>query len=178
MEIATENLASNSEHWASIDGYRNYEVSWWGRVRNIDTGRILKPGAGGGGYLFVRLSKNGIVQNHRIHKLVAREWVPNPGQKRCVDHIDGSRTNNNWENLRYATSSENGMNAKHRTDGSSVYKGVNYQTQAKKWKAQIGFNRQRIYLGIFPSEREAAEAYNTAAREQYGEYAKLNIFED
>ena len=178
MEIATENLASNSEHWASIDGYRNYEVSWWGRVRNIDTGRILKPGAGGGGYLFVRLSKNGIVQNHRIHKLVAREWVPNPGQKRCVDHIDGSRTNNNWENLRYATSSENGMNAKHRTGGSSVYKGVNYQTQAKKWKAQIGFNRQRIYLGIFPSEREAAEAYNTAAREQYGEYAKLNIFED
>jgi hypothetical protein len=147
-------------------------------VRNIDTGRILKPGAGGGGYLFVRLSKNGIVQNHRIHKLVAREWVPNPGQKRCVDHIDGSRTNNNWENLRYATSSENGMNAKHRTDGSSVYKGVNYQTQAKKWKAQIGFNRQRIYLGIFPSEREAAEAYNTAAIERYGEYAKLNIFED
>jgi hypothetical protein len=178
MEIATENLASNSEHWASIDGYRNYEVSWWGRVRNIDTGRILKPGAGGGGYLFVRLSKNGIVQNHRIHKLVAREWVPNPGQKRCVDHIDGSRTNNNWENLRFATSSENGMNAKHRTDGSSVYKGVNYQTQAKKWKAQIGFNRQRIYLGIFPSEREAAEAYNTAAIERYGEYAKLNIFED
>ena len=178
MEIATENLASNSEHWASIDGYRNYEVSWWGRVRNIDTGRILKPGAGGGGYLFVRLSKNGIAQNHRIHKLVAREWVPNPGQKRCVDHIDGSRTNNNWENLRYATSSENGMNAKHRTDGSSVYKGVNYQTQAKKWKAQIGINRQRIYLGIFPSEREAAEAYNTAAIEHYGEYAKLNIFED
>ena len=178
MEIATENLASNSEHWASIDGYRNYEVSWWGRVRNIDTGRILKPGAGGGGYLFVRLSKNGIVQNHRIHKLVAREWVPNPGQKRCVDHIDGSRTNNNWENLRYATSSENCMNAKHRTDGSSVYKGVNYQTQAKKWKAQIGFNHQRIYLGIFTSEREAAEAYNTAAIERYGEYAKLNIFED
>ena len=137
MEIATENLASNSEHWASIDGYRNYEVSWWGRVRNIDTGRILKPGAGGGGYLFVRLSKNGIVQNHRIHKLVAREWVPNPGQKRCVDHIDGSRTNNNWENLRYATSSENGMNAKHRTDGSSVYKGVNYQTQAKSGRLKL-----------------------------------------
>ena len=60
----------------------------------------------------------------------------------------------------------------------SVYKGVNYQTQAKKWKAQIGFNRQRIYLGIFTSEREAAEAYNTAAIERYGEYAKLNIFED
>ncbi len=178
MEVNTTELPKNSEHWASIDGYRNYEVSWWGRVRNIDTGRILKPGAGGGGYLFVRLSKNGIAQNHRIHQLVAREWVSNPGQKRCVDHIDGSRTNNNWENLRYATSSENGMNAKHRTDGSSVYKGVNYQTQAKKWKAQIGINRQRIYLGIFPSEREAAESYNAAAIEHYGEYAKLNIFDD
>ncbi len=178
MEVNTTELPKNSEQWASIGGYVNYEVSWWGRVRNINTGRILKPGTGAGGYLFVRLSKNGIVQNHRIHKLVALEWVPNPKQKRCVDHIDGSRTNNNWENLRYATSSENGMNAKHRTDGSSVYKGVNYQTQAKKWKAQIGLSRKRIYLGVFRSEREAAEAYNTAAREHYGEYAKLNTFDD
>jgi hypothetical protein len=178
MEVNKDELPKNSEEWAAIDGYKNYQVSWWGRVRNTKTGRILKPQTSGPGYLFVGLSKNGKGVMHYIHKLVAREWVGNPEEKRCVDHIDGSRTNNHWENLRYATSSENGMNAKHRTDGLSVYKGVNYQTQAKKWKAQIGLSRKRIYLGIFTSEREAAEAYNAAAREHYGEYAKLNIFED
>ena len=178
MNVNTENLNKNFENWASIDGYLNYQVSWWGRVVNTKTGRILKPQTSGPGYLFVRLSKNGKAQLHYIHLLVAREWVGNPEEKRCVDHIDGGRTNNHWENLRYATSSENGMNAKHRTDGSSVYKGVNYQTQAKKWKAQIGLSRQRIYLGLFESEREAAEAYNAAALVHYKEFAKLNIFED
>ena len=104
MEVNTSNLESNREQWASIDGYRNYEISWWGRVRNIDTGRILKPQAGGHGYHHVNLSRNGEHNIHRIDQLVAREWVPNPEGKRCVDHTDGSRTNNNWEHLRYATS--------------------------------------------------------------------------
>ena len=174
MEIATENLASNSEHWASIDGYTNYQVSWWGRVRNTKTGRILKPQADGRGYALVYLSKNGKVKNHKIHQLVAREWVSNPGEKRCVDHIDGSRTNNHWENLRYATHSENGMNAKNRIDGSSVYKGVSYQAKVRKWKGTIVLGRKCIHLGFFESEREAAESYNAAALEYYKEFAKLN----
>ena len=99
MNINTGNLESNRAQWASIDGYRNYEVSWWGRVRNIKTARILKAGAARG-YLFVGLCRNGVRKTHYIHKLVAREWVPNPDDKRCVDHIDGNRTNNHYENLR------------------------------------------------------------------------------
>ena len=70
------------------------------------------------------------------------------------------------------------MNAKNRTDGSSVYKGVSYQTLAKKWKSQIGLSNKKIYLGIYSSEREAAEVYNAAAIEHYGEFAKLNIFDN
>ncbi len=178
MEVNKSELPKNSEEWAAIDGYKNYQVSWWGRVRNTKTGRILKPQTSGPGYLFVRLSKNGKVMMHYIHKIVAREWVGNPGEKRCVDHVDGSRTNNNWENLRYATSSENGMNAKNRTDGTSIYKGVSYHTQAKKWRAAFGMNGKMVYLGLFESEREAAEVYNTAALEHYKEFARLNEFDD
>ena len=48
MNINTENLDTTIEHWASIDGYLNYQVSWWGRVENTKTGRILKPGAARG----------------------------------------------------------------------------------------------------------------------------------
>ena len=112
MEIATENLASNSEHWASIDGYRNYEVSWFGRVRKIDTSRILKNSLNKSGYFVVGLSKNKKQKTHYIHQLVAREWVSNPEEKRCVDHIDGNRANNHHENLRYATHAENSRNMK------------------------------------------------------------------
>ena len=178
MNVNISNLDSTIEHWASIDGYLNYQVSWWGRVLNTKTGRILKPQVAGNGYAVVYLSKKGKVKNHTIHQLVAREWVSNPEGKRCVDHIDGSRTNNHRENLRYATTSENGMNAKNRTDGSSVYKGVSYHGHTKKWMSQIGLNRKNIYLGIYSSEREAAEVYNAAAIEHYGDFAKLNKFDD
>ncbi len=174
MEVNKSELPKNSEQWAAIDGFKNYQVSWWGRVRNSKTGRILKPGTSGPGYLKVDLSKKGIRKTHYIHKLVAHEWVSNPEEKRCVDHIDGSRTNNHWENLRYATHSENGMNAKIRIDGSSVYKGVSYQAKTKKWKGTIVLERKCIHLGLFESEREAAESYNTAAAEHYKEFARLN----
>ena len=178
MEINTNELPKNSEQWASIDGYRNYQVSWWGRVRNTKTGRIMKPQTSGPGYLMVRLSKNGKVVLHYIHRLVAREWVGNPDEKRCVDHIDGSRTNNHWENLRYATHSENSRNMKRHTDGSSIYKGVCYNKALNKWQAQMHMNGKQKHLGFFEDEREAGEAYNTAAREFYKEFAKLNTFND
>ena len=178
MNINISNLDSNIENWASIDGYLNYQVSWWGRVVNTKTGRILKPGTSTPGYLFVRLFKNGKGAMHYIHQLVAREWVGNPEKKRCVDHIDGSRTNNHYENLRYATHSENSRNAKNRTDGTSVYKGVSYYKPTGKWKAAIRISGKETYLGYFTSEREAAEAYNAAAAEHYGEFAKLNEIED
>jgi hypothetical protein len=174
MEVNKTELPNNSEQWANIDGYRNYQVSWWGRVRNATTGRILKPGQVGVGYLSVKLSKRGVKQNHYIHRLVAREWVSNPGEKRCVDHIDGSRTNNHWANLRYATHSENSMNQKIRTDGSSVFKGVSYLPKSKKWLVHIGIDGKTKHLGHFTNEREAAEAYNAAALEHFGVFAKLN----
>ena len=112
MNVNITNLDSNFEKWASIDGYLNYQVSWWGRVVNTRTGRILKPGTCTGGYLIVNLSKDGRVKVHKIHTLVAREWVPNPEGKGCVDHRDGDRTNNHHENLRAATQSENLVNMK------------------------------------------------------------------
>ncbi len=174
MEVNKSELPKNSEEWAAIDGYTNYQVSWWGRVRNAKTGRILKGGTSTPGYLFVHLYKNGKAQIHYIHQLVAREWVANPEEKRCVDHVDGSRTNNHWENLRYATHTENNRNAKIRTNGTSVYKGVSYYKPTGKWKASIMISGKNKYLGYFVNEREAAQAYNAAAVLHYKEFARLN----
>ena len=178
MNINTENLDTTLEHWASIDGYLNYQVSWWGRVTNTKTGRILKPGTSGPGYLFVMLSKNGKVKIHYIHKLVAREWVPNPEEKKCVDHRDGDRTNNHFENLRYATYSENNRHRSKRANTTSMYYGVSWQKEVGKWRAQIQIDGRRKNLGCFTSEKQAAEVFNTAAAEFYTEFRKINVFED
>ena len=178
MNVNISNLDSTLEHWASIDGYLNYQVSWFGRVLNTKTGRILKPGTSGPGYRYVILSKNGKPKIHYVHQLVAREWVPNPEEKRCVDHIDGDRTNNHHGNLRYATHSENSRNQKTRTNKSSIYKGVYLHKSRNKWMARIDVDSKQMFLGYFEVEREAAEAYNAAALEHYKKFARLNKFND
>ena len=169
---------SNREIWKIIDGYANYVVSNFGRTCNATTERILKGSMSKNGYLTVGLSKNEKSKTHNIHKLVAHEWLDNPDNKRCVDHIDGDKKNNHCENLRWATHSENAKNAKIQTNTSSIYKGVSLNKIARKWEAYVSINKHKTNLGFFGTERAAAEAYNAAATEHYGEFAKLNEFSD
>ena len=120
----------------------------------------------------------GKAKSFSVHVLVAREWVENPDNKRCVDHIDGNKANNHLENLRWASHSENSRNQKKHKDGSSVYKGVSFHGPSKKWLVHIGINGKSKHVGLFASEREAAEAYNAAAIDYYKEFARLNVFDD
>jgi hypothetical protein len=177
MNINTSNLDTTIEHWASIDGYLNYQVSWWGRVVNTKTGRILKAGAARG-YLFVILCRNGIKKIHYIHRLVAHEWVPNPDDKRCVDHIDNDKSNNHHDNLRAASQSENCKNRSKRPNTSSIYKGVCMVKKTGRWRAHINLDGILKHLGYFTNERAAGEAYNTAALKFYKEFARINVFEN
>jgi len=100
------------EHFRKIKNYENYSVSNYGRIRNDKTGRILKPGdSSTGGYLYVNLYKNGIVKYQKVHRLVALAFIPNPENKRTVNHIDGNKTNNHTENLEWNTHAENNKHA-------------------------------------------------------------------
>ena len=169
---------SNREIWKRIDGYANYEVSNFGRVCNATTERMLKANLGGSGYLNVGLSKNVKSKTHNIHKLVAHEWLDNPDSKRRVDHTDGNKTNNHCENLKYATHLENSMNRKNRSNTSSEYKGGCFYKKKNKWQTHVSIHGKFTHMGLFEHEKEAAIAYNAAATEHYGEFAKLNEFSD
>ena len=153
MNVNTSNLEKNIEQWASIDGYLNYQVSWFGRVVNTTTGRLLK-GSMTNGYLRVGLCKNGKHKLLSVHSLVAREWVSNPENKQCVDHIDGDRTNNNYENLRYATSAEISMNRKKATIGQVFTRALAYIKQRINGKHSYGSTaRTKTWEVMPPSER-------------------------
>ncbi len=88
-----------------------------------------------------------------------------------VDHINHDGLDNRRCNLRLATRANNCHNQRS-FKGSSKYKGV--WRVGEKWAACIRVDGRSKRLGTFVSEKEAALAYNQAAREHYGEFAKLN----
>jgi len=100
------------EEWKDIEGYKIYQVSSFGNVRNKNTGRILKPGLSGG-YYSVGLS-NIKTRTYRLHILVAKAFIPNPENKNTVNHKDKNGLNNNIKNLEWNTVPENN---KHRSNG-------------------------------------------------------------
>jgi hypothetical protein len=70
--------------------------------------RVLKPVDNmKAGYLRAKLSGNGLSKLFYIHQLVAMAYIPNPENKRFVNHIDGVKTNNRLENLEWVTAQEN-----------------------------------------------------------------------
>ena len=164
-----------NKEWRSIDGFLNYQVSNIGRVRNAITGKILKPW-GVKNYLQIKLSKDSKPYTISVHKLVANEFIQNPDNKPQVDHIDGNAQNNIFTNLRWATNSQNLMNRTYKcAKQTSIYKGVSLYKRTKKWRATLTFNKQRIHLGFFNDEVEAAKAYDEKVKELCDDYAILNF---
>ncbi len=80
-----------------------------------------------------------------------------------IDHRDGIMANNAFSNLRWATSSENRMNSKHRSDCSSKYTGVYFYKSRGKWCSYSMLNERCKFLGYYDDEKEAAERYNEEA---------------
>lgn len=91
-----------------------------------------------------------------------------------VDHINGDGLDNRRCNLRIATDSQNQSNARKRKGCVSSYKGVRWRDETKKWYAEINKDGIKKHLGCFPTERQAAMAYDKAAKEIFGLYAKTN----
>jgi len=81
-----------------------------------------------------------------------------------VDHKDRNSLNNNIENLRELTNSQNLRNSDKRRKGSSIYKGVSWQKKAKKWIAYFYINNKLNHLGLFENEDDAGQAVNDAIR--------------
>jgi len=98
-----------------------------------------------------------------------------------VDHINHNGLDNRRCNLRFATHQQNnqnrGKNKNHRF--TSKYKGVTFYRKSKtarKLGARIKVNGKVIWLGTFETEIEAAQAYDLAAIEHFGAFAKINEY--
>ena len=115
---------------------------------------------------------NGLPSTVRMH----RSAIFAPAGK-SVDHIDRNGLNNQKENLRLCSVSQNQMNTKLRRDNKSGYRGVYWRTKSNKWNASITINGKQKTIGEYFCLIRAAKAYDDKAREHFGEFASLNFKE-
>lgn len=96
-----------------------------------------------------------------------------------TDHKDRNGLNNQRNNIRIASATQN--NANKCSLGKSKYLGVSQfheKTSTGKWRARLSHEFKHYYLGQFDTEEAAARAYDAKAKELHGEFANLNFPEE
>jgi hypothetical protein len=88
-----------------------------------------------------------------------------------VDHEDLNKSNNRWLNIRSATRSQNNANRPMQKNNKSGVKGV-VKVGEGKFVAKIRIDRKTKNLGQFPTLELAGAAYERAAKEKFGEFAR------
>lgn len=144
-----ENL--ENEQWLPIEGYEDYEVSNYGRVKSLERinslgrtvkERILKPSTNEGGYKQVKLCNGGKEKTFKVHRLVAMAFIPNSNSLPQVNHMDENPSNNHVDNLEWCTAKYNN----------------NYGTRKEKAsKAMSGDNNPKPMLGKLGKEHPNAK---------------------
>lgn len=117
--------------------------------------------------------ENGIVKSTSMHRSVMQ--LAGLDVSSIIDHRNGNGLDNRLENIRNASASQNCWNSRKQKNNTSGYKGVYWEPRRCHWFAVINVNLKRIYLGHYETSVAAAAAYNKAAIQLHGEFARLNI---
>ena len=139
------------EDWKDIVGYENiYQVSNNGNIRVLNYrhrgyAQIVKQGMDYYGYPKIRLAKNGVRKEYKVHRLTAQAFLDNKDCLPEVNHKDYNRKNNDINNLEWVSKIDN---IKHQLNRRELFK-------AKKVMA-ISINRDEYLL--FNSVSEASRA--------------------
>ena len=118
---------------------------------------------------------NGYVYNVKVG-LLHRFIMNCPSDDEVIDHINHNKLDNRKDNLRICNQKQNLMNKQktQRRNTTSQYKGVSWNKQRNKWRAQIRINGKSKHIGYYTNELEASIEYDKKALLYFGVYAKLN----
>ncbi len=137
----------------------------WRVSRSKSPGRVAGR-KNTGGHIQIRLNGRHYMA-HRIAWLIYHgSW-----QELQIDHKNGIPHDNRISNLRLSTQSQNSANKKTSITSSSGVLGVNWHKASGKWVAQIKVEQRVVYLGVFHTIAEAAEARKAAEKKYQGEFA-------
>jgi len=127
------------------------------------------------GYAVRGTRARGKYKNVFMHQVVAYIKFGYIPDGYTPDHKNGNRLDNTWSNIRLATPTQNAQNKRGSKDSTSRFKGVSFKKERNKWHAGIRVNGKSKHLGYRDTEEECAALYDKAAKENFGEFARLNF---
>jgi len=110
--------------------------------------------------------------------IILHRFIMNAKKGQQLDHVNGDTLDNRKENLRFCSTSQNLANRKRFINNRSGYKGVDWRPIEKKFRARLSINKRAIHLGYFSDPKDAAFAYDRAAKEYFGSFARINFAEE
>jgi len=160
MKKTNKNNCIITRHWPNLEDMKKDLFIDLDKqeITRLSTGNKLKfilTGKKNQQYYCISFKKSSL-KVHRLFFYWKYGYLPD-----LVDHKDRNKLNNNIENLRELTKSENNKNADKRKNGAtSKHKGVSWNKNERKWEARLKLNGKHLFLGYFNNEDDAGQAYN------------------
>ena len=151
--------------------YRDGELYWKERPsRRVD---ISKPAGyiNDRGYRRIKIKGKAYRAHRLMYQMFNEHWdITDTSQDNSVDHADRNPLNNNIDNLRIATSSENNCNSGKQKNNTSGTTGVCWDKSSGKWKVRVAVNKKQHYGGYFVNKEDAISKATQMRDELHGEF--------
>jgi hypothetical protein len=143
------------EIWINIPEFENYQVSNLGNVFSKKSNKLLCITKNDKGYCYVQIYKNNKDYHFRLHRLVAKCFIPNPNNFKEINHIDGNKQNNCVENLEWCDRKynmqeafKNGLIPPRKANSGSFKKGRKPPNCKKVNKYNLSYKLIKSYSSI------------------------------
>ena len=125
-----------------VQGFPNYLIHRDGRVWSNNFNKFLKASIDNHLYSKVILRNNKKSYHKKIHRLIAEHYIPNPDNLPFIDHINGVRSDNRIENLRWVSRQDNNRNLTI-IRSNTGYQGITFCNNRNKYVAHYTINYKR-----------------------------------
>jgi hypothetical protein len=151
--------------------YRDNDLYWKEQPGSID---ISKPAGSinGKGYRVIMIKGNNYQAHRLIYQMHNPSWdITDNSQDNSIDHVDRDKLNNNIDNLRVATHSQNLANGSQRKNNTSGTTGVSWNKETGKWRVKVKLNYKTHHGGYFVNKEDAIAKAIQMREELHGEFA-------
>jgi len=153
--------------------YRDGDLYWKEQPKNqVDISKPAGSITGSAGYRQIKIKGKDYKAHRLIYQMFNEQWdITDTSRDNSIDHADNDKLNNNIDNLRVATNSQNKANSGEYKNNTSGESNVYWNKSLGKWQVQFSVNKNYHYGGLFVNKEDAVAKAIQMRDELHGEFA-------